>query len=72
MNNSLLTKTLHWLPVILLLSIAANHFYLVKTQSLSPLGGFAMFANTDCYSFSAACQFTIGTIKRSRLIGFLL
>ncbi len=64
MNNHLLTRTLHWLPVILLLSIAANHFYLVNSQSLSPWlgGGFGMFANTDVDS-TRVVFVTIGNDK---------
>ena len=48
MKNTFL-KTLGWLPCILLLAGAINHFVLVQTGNLSPWlgGGFGMFASTD-------------------------
>jgi hypothetical protein len=48
MKNTFL-KTLGWLPCILLLAGAINHFILVQTGNLSPWlgGGFGMFASTD-------------------------
>lgn len=48
MKNTLL-KILGWLPCILLLAGAINHFVLVRTGNLSPWlgGGFGMFASTD-------------------------
>lgn len=48
MKNTFL-KILGWLPCILLLAGAINHFVLVQTGNLSPwlAGGFGMFASTD-------------------------
>ena len=48
MKNSF-ARFLGWLPIFLLLIVAAYHFFLVRTQHLSPWlgGGFGMFASTD-------------------------
>ena len=42
-------KILGWLPCILLLLVAGNHFILAHTWNLAPWlgGGFGMFASTD-------------------------
>ena len=42
-------KILGWLPCVLLVTVASNHFILVRTQHLAPWlgGGFGMFASTD-------------------------
>jgi len=47
--KSTFSKILGWLPCILLLAGAINHFVLVQTGNLSPWlgGGFGMFASTD-------------------------
>jgi len=47
--KKIFAKLLSWLPCLLLLLVATNHFFLVSTQNLSPWlgGGFGMFASTD-------------------------
>ena len=42
-------RILGWLPCVLLVVVASNHFMLVRTQHLAPWlgGGFGMFASTD-------------------------
>jgi len=47
--KNLFAKFIGWLPVFLLLIVAAHHFFLVSSQHLSPWlgGGFGMFASTD-------------------------
>ncbi len=47
--KSTFLKTFDWLPCLLLLAGASNHFILVQTENLSPWlgGGFGMFASTD-------------------------
>ena len=45
----LATAAPYWLPVALLTVVAANQFWLARTQFLSPWsgGGFGMFSSTD-------------------------
>lgn len=49
-NNA--ARWLAWLPVALLIALAASHWYLVRTAGLSPWlgGGFGMFSTTDAPS----------------------
>ncbi|NOQ15320.1 MAG: hypothetical protein GQ583_12695 [Methyloprofundus sp.] len=49
MNAVTYARVFGWLPIFLLFIVVAQHFFLVRTQHLSPWlgGGFGMFASTD-------------------------